>query len=324
MREIGTIEDEAGAARLVDHLRALDIEAESRPSRAGWGVWVHREDRVEQARGELAGFLAEPDADRYRESARLAREKRREAERKEAKHRKNTIELRDRLNVISPDRCPVVHGFILLSVLMAMVTWLGGNGRAVNRLAFAPGSYVTELVPLEEGGRTVLQPVADWKSEGLSALARGEIWRLWTPMFIHAGPMHLIFNMISLYWIGGMLELRKGWKTVLALALAASPVALLGEYLWDVNGLGIKNPAHVVGMSGVIFALFGYAWMKSDYEPESHIRISTNAILWMLGWLGLCMTGALGQIANAAHVVGLIFGMFVALVPHLRDSVRWR
>jgi GlpG protein len=324
MREIGTIDDEAKVGRLVDHLRALDIEAEARRGRQGWGVWVHHEDRVPQARAELDAFLADPEAPRFRDSGRVAREKRRERERKDAQHRRNTVELRDRLNVISPERCPVVHGMILLSVLLTAADWFTDH-RALDRLAFAPTGYVVEPVLVRSrDGRIVEVEAPVPRSEGLGAIRRGELWRLWTPVFVHASGAHLVFNMISLYWIGGMLELRKGWKVVLALAVAASPVTLLGEYLWQVEWLGVKLPGYTVGMSGVIFALFGYAWMKSDYEPESDVRVSTNAILWMLAWLGICMTGAVGNIANAAHVTGLFFGMLVGLAPHLRAGLRWR
>ena len=64
--------------------------------------------------------------------------------------------------------------------------------------------------------------------------------------------------------------------------------------------------------------------MKSDYEPESHLRIRSDTIIFMLAWLVICMLGIVGRIANAAHFAGLAFGMLVGLVPHLWKSLRWR
>jgi GlpG protein len=63
------------------------------------------------------------------------------------------------------------------------------------------------------------------------------------------------------------------------------------------------------GLSGVGFAMFGYLWMKGMYEPEQGMILHPNTISTMLIWLVLCMTGLLGPIANAAHVVGLVVGI---------------
>ena len=63
------------------------------------------------------------------------------------------------------------------------------------------------------------------------------------------------------------------------------------------------------GFSGVIYALFGYIWMKGLYQPEQGMFLHPNSITIMLLWLVLCMTGVLGPIGNAAHFVGLIVGV---------------
>jgi len=63
------------------------------------------------------------------------------------------------------------------------------------------------------------------------------------------------------------------------------------------------------GLSGVVFALFGYLWMKGQYEPEQGMMLHPNTVTMMLFWLVLCMTNLLGPIANAAHVVGLLVGV---------------
>jgi GlpG protein len=62
-------------------------------------------------------------------------------------------------------------------------------------------------------------------------------------------------------------------------------------------------------MSGVVFALFGYIWMKSLHEPEQGMFVHPNTVTIMLFWLVLCMTGLVGPIANAAHVAGLVVGV---------------
>ncbi len=37
-------------------------------------------------------------------------------------------------------------------------------------------------------------------------------------------------------------------------------------------------------MSGVLYGLFGYVWMKSRYEPSSGFYVTPNTVMWMVGW----------------------------------------
>ncbi len=325
MREIGTLDDQSQAQRLADYLQTRDISAQVRPERNGWSIWIHREDQVDQGRQELADYLANPRDPKYNGVEKAARLKRKQIEKTEREHLKNTINLRGRLNTVSPLRCPVTHTLIAISILVAVLTGVGSNYRALAPFYFSPPKVVLDerTITLDNGQEMTL-PFPTLASSGLENLRRGELWRLFTPMFIHYGAPHLVFNMMALYWLGGLIELRKSWRVLLFLVLTASPVSFFAEYLWDVYRHGLNVPSLPGGMSGVIYALLGYAWMKSDYEPEAGIAIQSQTIVWMLLWLVACMLGVFGPIANAAHLSGLVFGMFVGLAPHLRDSLPWR
>lgn len=317
MRQVGTIADETMARRLADYLLTVDVEAEVRPAGgSGWGVWVTREDDLERGRGALSEFLVNPDDPKYRSVARPAQELRRRAERAEREHRRRSIELRDRLNVISPARCPVTHALIVGSVLVALLTSVGRDTKALLPFYFAPPQTVREWKTAGNGSwlpKLVVKEV----SSGLGPIRRGEVWRLWTPMFIHYGWMHLIFNMIMLHRFGGVIELRKGPLVLLGLVLASGPASFVTQYFWDVRESGAEAVSLPGGMSGVIYALFGYAWMKSVYDPDADIRVPHQTVNIMLIWLVACMSGLLGPIANAAHVGGLAVGLLVGVAPHL-------
>ena len=70
------------------------------------------------------------------------------------------------------------------------------------------------------------------------------------------------------------------------------------------------------GMSGVVFGLFGYIWMKSRYIPESGFFMHPNTVFLMIGWFLICLTGFM-PIANTAHGVGLFSGMIMGFAPKL-------
>lgn len=304
MRIVGKIADEGVARRLIDYLLTLDISAELRDSSDGWGVWIVDEDDFERGRIELEAFLASPEDPKYRAAAGPASSRRREAVRAARAHERNSIALHDRLNRITPARCPVTYSLIVISVAVALFTSVGSNYEALKPFYFSP--------PVEVVSRGTVM----LKSAGIEPIKRGELWRLWTSMFIHYGWPHLIFNMLWLYRFGGMIELRKSWFVLLAIVAVATPTSSIAQFVWDQQTTDPGTVALPGGMSGVVYALFGYIWMKSDYEPESHLRISNNTVLLMLAWLVICMTGAVGPIANAAHLSGLIYGMCVGLGPH--------
>jgi GlpG protein len=62
-------------------------------------------------------------------------------------------------------------------------------------------------------------------------------------------------------------------------------------------------------MSGVVYGLAGYVWMRGKYDLTSGVYLDRASIQWLLVWLVVCFTGAVGPIANVAHLAGLIIGV---------------
>ena len=67
------------------------------------------------------------------------------------------------------------------------------------------------------------------------------------------------------------------------------------------------------GMSGVVYGLLGFSWVAPMLQPAWRIQPTPALMLFMVGWLVLCMAGLVevlgfGAIANAAHLGGLICG----------------
>ena len=91
---------------------------------------------------------------------------------------------------------------------------------------------------------------------------------------------------------------------------------------WASGGLTIHaNPAFG-GMSGVLYGLFGYLWMKSRYQPALGLSLNPRIVVLLIAWLFLCMTGVMGSVANTAHLAGLLVGVVIGVAPHLWELLR--
>src|SRR5947209_20418782 len=109
---------------------------------------------------------------------------------------------------------------------------------------------------------------------GLEEVARGEVWRLVTPIFIHLGPLHLFFNMLWLLDLGSMIEVRQGtWRFAL-LILGTAIISNLAQLYLVGPDFG--------GMSGVVYGLLGYAWMKGKFDPSAGIFVHPQTVTMML------------------------------------------
>lgn len=141
----------------------------------------------------------------------------------------------------------------------------------------------------------------------LSTLDLGEVWRLWTPMFLHFEILHLAFNAVFLWVFGARVERAMGRLQFVAFVALVSLAANIGQLTWEGNPL-------FGGMSGVNYGFIGYIWLRQMLAPHPMLNYPKALIPFLLVMLLLGMVGFLdifieGRIANAAHVAGLLAGM---------------
>ena len=137
--------------------------------------------------------------------------------------------------------------------------------------------------------------------------AAGEYWRFVTPAFLHFGIFHVVFNSLWLWEFGRRVELVSGRSAYLVLMLALASVSNAGQYLWD-------GPVLFGGLSGVVYGLVGYVWIRNRVAPNPLLNVQPGIIYMLIGWLLICLFGIVdvfinGGVANGAHVSGLLIGM---------------
>lgn len=138
-------------------------------------------------------------------------------------------------------------------------------------------------------------------------LDSGELWRLVTPMLLHFGWMHIVFNLLWVWEIGRRIEWVCGARWLLPLVLLSSVSANLTQYF--MSGASLFG-----GMSGVVFGLLGFALVWSQLLPTRTIGLPRGIYIIMLVFLVIGFSGAfdllqLGSLANGAHLGGLIGGV---------------
>ena len=143
-------------------------------------------------------------------------------------------------------------------------------------------------------------------TRGLSEVMSGQLWRLFTPIIIHFGILHIVFNMVWLYQLGSAIEQHYSIKRFAILIFIISLTSNLAQFIWSGPLFG--------GMSGVVYGLLGYVWIQGKYNPFAAIGLNQNIAIMMLAWFVICWLGLVGNIANMAHTVGLVAGMLLGLM----------
>ena len=130
--------------------------------------------------------------------------------------------------------------------------------------------------------------------------------RTLTPMFLHFGELHLIFNMLWLWYFGRQLEAIHPRWLFIVLIILASFVSNTTQYLSsNFNNFG--------GMSGVVYGLVGYTWLVHTLMPRSKLQIRGSMFAVFVAALVLMEILASSWIATAAHIGGLLSGLLLGL-----------
>jgi GlpG protein len=315
MRHLSDIESKSNAEAFVAYLLtrgiSTHVEAEgsatSNASSANegakrWSIWIRDEDRMADARQELTQFLADPQNPRYHQAITDAKEiiRQKSAERRERERSIQKIN-RGTQPIMGGPMPPLTLTLIILCVVIGLVTnlsrpaennWLGRT--AMKELMFVDSGLYSKT------------------KDPAASLKQLELWRIFTPAFLHGGAMHLLLNMLSLASLGRLTERLEGMGKYAIILLVTAAGAHLLQGLLPETAWG--SP-YFVGISGVVLGLFGYLAVKSHLRPESGFYFPPDAYLMtaLILVLGFISPGGLG-LANMAHLGGLATGAVLGAV----------
>jgi len=304
MRLVGVLPNPELATTFGQYLQSLGIaarvdEAHQQPSL--WEIWVRDEDQVARSKNELDRFVANPRASEFVAVPGAAT--------KPVNPYEPPQVTRVRFNsAADTGHHPIVTlGLILMCVVVAFaIPFEAKDDYETHRQRNLHDQLLYE--PAYIGVPLHLVP------EPFSAIRAGQLWRLFTPSLMHGFWTHLIMNMMMLFAYGTVIEKRDGSLTMLLLCLFLAAFSNTAQYsvgvFWD-----RPFPSYFLGMSGVVFGLFGYAWIRTFYARPNDAwdrLVTSQQVYFMLIYGLVCVTGILGPVANGAHFGGMFAGMLWA------------
>ncbi|MBB64112.1 MAG: hypothetical protein CMO81_03525 [Waddliaceae bacterium] len=175
-----------------------------------------------------------------------------------------------------------------------------------------PGLYPLFLEAAKEGKAN--SKFWEYDAPLFEKISEGQIWRLFTPIFLHGNLLHLLFNMLWLLVLAGQIEERLGKNRYLLFIFLTATLSNTAQYL--ISGYSF------VGFSGVICAMAGFIWMRQQRAAWEGYSMQPGTLMLLSLAIGvfvlittisfvmelLAYSGLAIGIANTAHVVGGLSG----------------
>jgi membrane associated rhomboid family serine protease len=198
--------------------------------------------------------------------------------------------------------------------------WMSQNPRFVTNILIAINVLVFVILVLvfKTIDFTTGQGPLDLLNAGAQygpLVAQGQVWRIFTAMFLHFSILHIGLNMLSLFFIGPAIEVFYGKWRYLAIYLLSGIAGGIATYFLSPDALA-------AGASGAIFGVFGALGVFYFVNRRALGRNGTGAITNWVFWLGLNLVFGFTNtgIGIVDHLGGLAAGIVLAvlLIPKSR------
>jgi rhomboid protease GluP len=176
--------------------------------------------------------------------------------------------------------------------------------------AFLAINIIVFVLMAFAGGSTNETTLMAFGVKSNAAIAEGEWWRFITPIFIHIGLLHLLFNSYALWMVGPQVEKLYGSASFVILYVVTGIAGVVGSYVYHPYSIS-------AGASGAIFGLFGVLLVfgiryRNSIPPDFKRAVGTGVLPVIA--INLIIGFTIPAIDNSAHIAGLISGALLALV----------
>ena len=189
-------------------------------------------------------------------------------------------------------RYPVTISLVLVCCLLAIIAPLNSLSDTVRLFLYPDFALGTRTINI---------------SAVLNNFSFRQFLNMISPMLLHAGILHLSFNMLWLWEFGRRIEAKQASWSLLILIIILALVSNTAQYLMSAS-------IYFGGMSGVVYGLFAYIWMWQLFDPAKGINLPANLVFFMLLALIILTMIGLDSIADTAHIAGLLCGVLYGAV----------
>lgn len=257
------------AQAFIDYMASRQIDIKMMPEGEGqFALWLTDSQYQIEAEAELEQFLENPNASKYQAAS---------WDMAETRQNHFKYQSPSMLAMVKAKAGPITLLVMAVCVVIFALQQLGAGKAVFAALHFPAFSH------------------QEW-----------QLWRWFSHALLHFSVMHIAFNLLWWWQLGGDIEQKLGSGKLLQLFLVSAALSGAGQY-W-VEG------ANFGGLSGVVYALVGYLWVIGYKAPQLGLSMPKPVIGFMLVWLVLGFVQPFMAIANTAHLAGLLAGVVIGWV----------
>ena len=206
------------------------------------------------------------------------------------------------------------YGKINIIIAVLCVIFLVINSIIVSRPALsqlASNKYLAYFLNFLAGCEGELGTVGSMSNT--KVFGEGEWWRLILHMYLHAGVLHMLFNVFALLFVGKVVEKKIGSLSYVLLYHAIAVVNAIIMCLIFSDSTSVGASAGIFGMIGIVCVM---KWKKDTVCNEN---LKKGEFIYIIVFSVLSLL--LGIESFVTHVVAFVFGLVVGLLMQKKMSV---
>lgn len=199
------------------------------------------------------------------------------------------------------------YGIVNITIAIICVIFLIINSIIVSEAALnqlASNKYMAYILNFLAGCEGKLGIIGSMSN--VKVFSDGEWWRLFLHMYLHAGIIHMLFNVLALLFAGKVVEKKIGSLPYLLMYHVIAVVNAIVMCLIFPNSTSVGASAGIYGMIGVLCVM---KW-KKDVICKENLKKGEFIYIILFGVLSLL----LGLESFVTHFLALVLGVFAGLL----------